>query len=1181
MAKLIITNFNANSLDWQLTDLDQFYNRDDRLVYFEIWENNNTIVATNSNNLRDSKTEKIEKPWEYKNNLYSLPKNIYKNVGRTWVHGANLKTNSNITYTVKCYIFWSVQSLENSDWVATSQVNKSDLIKYFPCYPNFNLGPVEVSLGEFQNIFKNEEINDYYNDAQEKLSTIPQQIQYINERMAAKAFPKIKDKSTESILQWFPFPSGAEIHQAKGAFDLEAWYNKKIYGKNLYTIEEVKDLIVNKNTKTEFESVKTIDWGYKENFLYPSENEQVVTSATTQYKALFPPILESYQPAFVGANNSSYEIFFRLSNYTNIEDVAHVDVRISLQSNGASVVDSAVWPDQIIYKVRKKRRDKTSEIKTYGNGLYSVIIYANQNSKDENRLADLISGHWENNAYYKVQMRLGTAWTGWATTSEYYTWRETQIQAGHFSEWSTVMLLKAIPQPTLKFKNNEALTKTENKIVSEYSTSPAFVVNYSKGDENSDETVDKYKFLLYSSTNELLEESEWIQYRTNSVVSDISVDITHYFKQILEQGKTYRTIVKIITKNLYEATAEYRFKVLDVLDTEILTFPENIELNATTDEDNGIIKLQLKNNDEKITFTPYCNLILTRQKNGETFQETMLTINHLGFSLKPKTEKEIYTDFTVESGVSYKYFLYLENSYGQRGQPLESLGLIVYFEDCFLFYQGKQLRIRYNPQINSYKNTVLATKQDTLGGKYPVILQNGASRYAEFPLGGLISLHSEYDGFSYFFNKDLNSSDNDENKYARELYEKTNKPFIKSTEKQNKENFNLNLTSNNMYLEKEYRKAVEEFLNDGNQKLFRSPSEGNHIIGLINVSLTPNQQLGRMISSFTSQAYELADFSIENLIKNKILTTELSFNSSNNSIKKIKQIVGVFKGNILDNIKKDIPEGEYSFNKLVNFCLEVYPKVQFENMVNYYLSKEDFENKEEIEAMSEAYKGVDKYQYIKLQIIRNGILEYDGFIPTDTKFYSPDLNLLDNDELMIANGVPVILTYTLEEAPILKEERVDEAYEITGYKQLYGIFVNENSTFYLKNKPLFQNGKCPYSYYSSKNNNIKFLILCQCLYDLELSENYHFDYSKIENDRYLDDIYSIEIEDIPWMDIQAAEGTKIKIGNSDTIVENNDTIIGPSGRIIFENIENISFNETETQALINYAYRISIVKRGK
>lgn len=1166
MAKLIITNFNTNSLDWQLIELDQFYNRDDRLVYFEILDNNGKVVVTNSDGFKASKSKE---PWVYKNNLYSLPNNIYKSVGRTWIHGANLALNKE--YTVKYYIYWSVQSLNNSDWVATSKINKADLIKYFPCYPNFNLGPVEAS-NDLKDIFKDDTINNFYATVQTKNLTVPQQIQYISEQMVTIAFSEIKSNS-DSILKWFPFPSGAEIHQARGSFKIEDWCAQKVEDKILYTEDEVTNLVVNQKVQSSAEKIKTIDWGYEENFLQPSENEQVVTSATTQYKALFPPILESYQPAFVGANNSSYEIFFKLSNYTNIEDVAHVDVRISLQSNGASVVDSTVWPDQIIYKVRKKRGNKISEIKTYGNGLYSVIIYANQNEGNENRLADLITGHWENNTYYKVQMRLGTAWTGWATSSDYYAWRETQIRAGQFSEWSTPMLLKAIPQPTLKFKNNEATNKTNNKIVSEYSTSPAFVVNYSKGDENSDETIDKYKFLLYSSTNELLEESEWIQYRTNSVVNDISVDIIHYFKQILEQGKTYRTIVKIITKNLYEANAEYRFKILDVLDTEILTFPENIiKLNATTDEDNGIIKLQIKNEDEETTFTPYCNLILTRQKNGETFQEKMLTINHLGFSVKPNTEKEIYTDFTVESGVSYKYFLYLENSYGQRGQPLESSELMVYFEDCFLFYQGKQLRIRYNPQINSYKNTVLASKQDTLGGKYPVILQNGASRYAEFPLGGLISLNLEEEAQSYFIKQE------NENKHLSPSYERQNQIIKLEKEEVESSKINTNLTGENFLLERLYREEVERFLNDGNQKLFRSPSEGNHIIGLINVSLTPNQQLGRMISSFTSQAYELADFSVENLIKNKILTTELSFNSSNNSIRKIKQIVGVFKDNILDSIKKDIPEGEYTFNKLVNFCLEIYPKAQFENMINYYLSKEDFENKEEIEAMSNAYKGVDKYQHIELKIIRNGIPEYEGFIPTDMKFYSPDLNLSETDSLMITNGVPVILTYTLEETPILKEERVDEAYEITGYKQLYGIFVNKDSVFYLKDKPLFQDGKCPYSYYSSNNNDIKYLILCQCLYDLELNENYHFDYSKIKDNKYSDNIYSIEIKNIPWMDIQAAEGTQIKIGDSDN---NSDSIIGPSGRIIFENIDNISFNDTETQALINYAYRISIIKRGK
>nr|DAN98159.1 MAG TPA: hypothetical protein [Caudoviricetes sp.] len=58
---------------------------------------------------------------------------------------------------------------------------------------------------------------------------------------------------------------------------------------------------------------------------------------------------------------------------------------------------------------------------------------------------------------------------------------------------------------------------------------------------------------------------------------------------------------------------------------------------------------------------------------------------------------------------------------------------------------------------------------------------------------------------------------------------------------------------------------MEEFLNDFNYKLFKSSTEGNIIIGLLNVSLTPNNTVGRMIYSFSATAYEVLENTIENL----------------------------------------------------------------------------------------------------------------------------------------------------------------------------------------------------------------------------------------------------------------------------------------------------------------------------
>ena len=53
-------------------------------------------------------------------------------------------------------------------------------------------------------------------------------------------------------------------------------------------------------------------------------------------------------------------------------------------------------------------------------------------------------------------------------------------------------------------------------------------------------------------------------------------------------------------------------------------------------------------------------------------------------------------------------------------------------------------------------------------------------------------------------------------------------------------NLTTSLSSENFLIERIFREKVEEFLNDGEPKLFKSPSEGNIIVSLMNVSLTPN-----------------------------------------------------------------------------------------------------------------------------------------------------------------------------------------------------------------------------------------------------------------------------------------------------------------------------------------------------
>jgi hypothetical protein len=58
------------------------------------------------------------------------------------------------------------------------------------------------------------------------------------------------------------------------------------------------------------------------------------------------------------------------------------------------------------------------------------------------------------------------------------------------------------------------------------------------------------------------------------------------------------------------------------------------------------------------------------------------------------------------------------------------------------------------------------------------------------------------------------------------------------------------LSSNNISAEKKFKLAVLEWLSNGKPKLFRSPTEGNYLIRLMNISLSPNDTLSRMLNSF-------------------------------------------------------------------------------------------------------------------------------------------------------------------------------------------------------------------------------------------------------------------------------------------------------------------------------------------
>ena len=114
-------------------------------------------------------------------------------------------------------------------------------------------------------------------------------------------------------------------------------------------------------------------------------------------------------------------------------------------------------------------------------------------------------------------------------------------------------------------------------------------------------------------------------------------------------------------------------------------------------------------------------------------------------------------------------------------------------------------------------------------------------------------------------------------KTKNRLYENL---YIQKSKKKEFKSSNTNLTSDNIYLERQFKLEVLDWLTNGEPKLFKSPNEGNYIVRLLNVSLTPSDQLGRMVHTFNATAYEVADLSYDNLCKLNIIDQKSSINNT-------------------------------------------------------------------------------------------------------------------------------------------------------------------------------------------------------------------------------------------------------------------------------------------------------------
>ena len=575
-------------------------------------------------------------------------------------------------------------------------------------------------------------------------------------------------------------------------------------------------------------------------------------------RTLYPPIVDSYMPAFETQENSNNycDIYFRLSKFNAQVDFTSVHATVVKQNTNMNVVKKIDDLDRyratgIILNI------KPTKVENEDNLYYIRIFSTDLYSKSDN-----FEG-WIPDWTYKIQIRLSSK--DYDGSLGQAAW--LNANASFFSEWSTICVVKAIHHITYTIDAFNIDTSDENDSTNNHSLVTLYsstLIMSGRFDNCGSEDIYKYNFILYDANDNILENSGDIyanQFQDNK-------SFNYLFKTELQNSIEYKLEFKFETINHFIGGA-YRYYLPDETEvdnrynfTTVVADIGNINARVITAENDpdevlkDITNVHLEEEDGRLGLKLYVpggeifsgNLCIRRSDAKDNFQ-TWTDIKIFIVKAQDINDLPMFYDYTAESGIWYKYGVQKIDKDGSRGtMNIISKPILRNYNYSYLLGKdNQQLKLMFDNTMGTFKIQIQESKMDPIGATYPTVTRNAATRYKIFPINGLISFWMDEN--ETFCNKKI-------------IYKYDN--VIEDYEQYNEDN---NIVQYDYIYEKDFRDMVLNFLYDGEVKLFKSPTEGNVIVRLTDINCTPNQSLDRMLYSFSSTAHEMAEATMENYLR--------------------------------------------------------------------------------------------------------------------------------------------------------------------------------------------------------------------------------------------------------------------------------------------------------------------------
>ena len=415
---------------------------------------------------------------------------------------------------------------------------------------------------------------------------------------------------------------------------------------------------------------------------------------------LYPPIVDTYCPAFIGSDGCILK--FSISKYNSLSEIGGVQVMVTRQSTGVSALDKTMYPGEV----------KTVRLIPDGHEDYYVTINAN----------DLKDKNFYVNEFYLVQLRfVSSALNNDLSQNQPVTMSWNISNAQFLSEWSTTCLIKAMSEkPNFKFANLffDDVSRKQTISLSSLELSGHMYFN----DIQESETLHSYYCELYEANNSGVaiekvypfDDTVELQYSNkindpNGIYFDIPYELKDHTNYIVQLHYT--------TINGYSDTAVCRvftdFKNSDLTNLDVSVL-------VSTDVDNGLNIIALQSNTDK-PFTGHFSLRRASSKTDFKAWEDIYHSTAQGVVFNADTD--VYYDMSIESGVWYKYAIQERDIYRNRGENILATTNFSYRADGTVMWEKDSL--------DNYVDEAIICDFDGVFLTERTVVKKGDSNYAQ------------------------------------------------------------------------------------------------------------------------------------------------------------------------------------------------------------------------------------------------------------------------------------------------------------------------------------------------------------------------------------------------------------------------------------------------------------------